>query len=469
LADANVNHVRHYLYSSAIAQISTGSSLCSGFMLSSDLLVTAHHCTASGPNIFATFFPNWTLVDSPETNRLIAGLGFGAAHPNFSMVRAQVLAPWQCASWFQPPGLDIHFYVCEQRVLVWGAGLQFSVGPGDVFGHLDVTHVVPSNGASTNNLTVNRRLSNGDPWRVLLSPGGNRHVSAFHDNCAGYSDCRGTRNADALPGSSGGATLRGSDNRVWGALFGHSPSTGNDPRPQGGFGNRFRDLWAPFPSSVYSVQFPDRVSDVPAPTMVTLWPGIGGSGGNPVQINCEPDEIVVGLFVSVYRDVWNPTAPYDLPIGNVGAICEPVADTSLPRLQQDHARAITPGSHDTSYVSSLGSSALRFNRYRNTVLSTMGLDPHSSQPWVRCPGGYGVSGLTGRVKFGRLRAITELRCRPYFGSGSEISINTSHLLGTVETGSVQASYSCGAVSRIASGLNLRMGWFVDQLALRCRA
>src|SRR5690625_7506456 len=87
--------------------------------------------------------------------------------------------------------------------------------PGDLFGHLDPLATNPGNDVPVYYLTVNRRLSDSNPRRILLSPNGRVQNRGATPCASGYSShCTGTQGADLLPGSAGCAVLLRSSNKV---------------------------------------------------------------------------------------------------------------------------------------------------------------------------------------------------------------------------------------------------------------
>ncbi len=475
--DSNVNHARHSHYGRAVARILPSG--CSAFLISRDRLVTAHHCTHGAPAVAATFMRHelpdtWAEI---EVDELLHQLGFSDVSLR-AAATTLVLEPWVCTWHSREPERDIEYYTCWAVPVQTLPGYFTSIHPGDVFGHLDITTQHPANQASTNNLTVNSPGSDSNPSETLLSPGGHRDVSVY-DGCVDegadddYQECRGTQRDDTLPGSSGGASLRGSDNRVWGVHNGQKRNTVSDPgrnlmRHSGPFSDINRNLWAPFTANTTALQYYERFSDVSEPVATYGTAPIGGTGGTIQGSMCQDDEVVIGIVGSRYFDTWNvPSSPPSV-LGNFGIVCAPVIDSAGHFLQSDHATVFTTGSHDTGFFASLGASPLTYNRYRHTAVSQgQPALPNQEIETFLCPAGYAVSGISATEKFGMVRAVRQVRCRHVFETARPtITYNLTHF-GNVESGSLLKSSNCPTPSRFAVGVSVRSGWFTDRISLVC--
>jgi hypothetical protein len=469
----NATHARHSLYGRATANyfwpIGGGlADTCTGFMISRDRLATAHHCTQGRPDITTVQFVPSTPFAELETRELLEGLGFFSSQLDAAVALAR--SAWTCTWHSKHPSRDIEYYTCWARTFQIAPGYSVSLHPGDIFGHFDITTSLPPNQANTNALTVNELLPSSDR-EVLLSPNGHRQAGLADSCWGGYSSCAATQGDDTLPGSSGGASIRSSNNLVWGVFNGYSWGPGSDPGRNpvcyDGFCDFNLNKWARLSSYTTSLQYWSRISDLVAPSTTVGTTTLGGSGGSPYGFFCEDDEAVIGIVGSQYEDQWAPSGGDPLVLGNFGIVCGPGRDSSGHFLQSDHAYVYTAGSYDTGFSSSLAPAPLRFNRYRNTVLAQgRQYFPNDEIESFICPAGYAVSSISARIKYSKVRAITQIRCRHMFNSSFTDYTYGLTNFGTTESGSTGATASCGT-GQFVVGAYTQSGWFTDSIRLTC--
>lgn len=464
--DSNADHSRGSLYGRATAYI---DSYCSGFMISRDMLVTAHHCYEGQATLTDVRFLSNEPTAEFEVREIFRRMGFFASQLDAAADLA--LEGWTCTWHSRHTSRDIEYYVCSAQSFQTTSSYSVSLHPGDIFGHLDITTSVPADDAPTDDLTVNQRYA-ASLHQVLLSPKGRRKVSSY-DDCVGssYSSCVATVGDDTLGGSSGGASIRSSDNLAWGVANGHrfhnNGSAERDLRCSEGFFCRLNlNLWSPFSSYTTGIQYYPRISDLDPPSTTFGTSTVGGTGGSPYNLGCEDDEAVIGIVGTQYEDEW--TAPgLPLVLGNFGLVCGPGRDSSSHFLQSDHATVRTAGSYDTDFVSSLDPAPTLLNRYRNSVLSHGQAHILNDEvEWFLCPAGYAVAGISVREKYSRVRAITQVRCRHMFETSQLDLLYSQTDFGTVEAGSTAASTTCGT-GKFAVSASVRSGWFTDSISLFC--
>jgi hypothetical protein len=158
-------------------------------------------------------------------------------------------------------------------------------------------------------------------------------------------------------------------------------------------------------------------------------------------------------------------------MGNFGVVCAPVLNSSSRYLQYDYSTVLTATSWDTSFTYSIdaGPTPARLNRYLSTVLSHgLNVRPYTRQESVVCPSGYAVSSIELRTKYGKVRGVVQVVCRHIFDSWRpHLTLSTFGRMGGLEPGTASVSTTC-AVGTVASGAQVRAGWFTDAVGLRCR-
>lgn len=471
---ATLSSARHSLYSLGVGRLEFED--CTGFLISRDLFVTAHHCTEGASSVDVQFLPG-NPFDEVETNRQMRRLGFWSGSYT-TAATATALGEWNCNRLSRESGMDIEYYVCPAVSFTAKSGYTVSLHPGDIFGHLDVTTNALVNNTAVEGLSVNQRFSTSDPDEVLVSPNGKRTVSSTYDVCwippgQSYAGCLTTQGEDMLPGSSGGATLRRDDSLVWGVLNGFFSINGGTPgrtvHYTSGASAPNRHRWSPLTANTLSNQYYPRVSDLPNVSSTSLTVSAGGSGGSPATLECDDDEAIVGVIGSQYNDPWTGTGSEPLVLGNFGIVCGPGRDSAGHFLQSDHLYVRTLGSYDTDFADSINPSPTRYNRYRNTALASMRTGfTNEEQTSFICPAGYALLSLKVRVKYGKIRRIEDIRCRHMFDSTQvDLTYGSVTGFGTTEASTTSTTMTC-PTGEFGFGVNVRTGWFTDQLQLICR-
>jgi hypothetical protein len=460
---------------------------CSGALISRHRFVTAHHCNYQDQSIRVSF-----LHRSPtrvaETESRLRDLGF-APGALLTQATQTALGLWDCGYTSQDGTKDLDYYYCYEKWFVIQPGYWVQLHPGEIFGHMDISTSVPAAGVATHNLTTNRTSSDvnfGLPERILFSPNGIRRAIASTACGAtgnappgGYTGCQTTQGDDTAGGSSGGASLVASDSRAWAVLSGHFGATSGAydlqcwlafPRTQTDACDDKRHTWAPFTATTNQLQYAPRYSSLGTPV---YWNTslAGGTGGVLATHQCQNDEAMIGLVTSRYHDIWAADGSNPLVMGNIGAICAPSLNSQGRYLQYDYATVRTSTSHDTNYQHAIDGAPYppRLNRYLSTVFGDGHLYvPHLRQESIVCPSGYAVGAVTVRVKYGTIRSITSVVCRPLFDSNLPTrTLTTSDRMGATENFSVPATLDCGG-GLVAGGIRTRSGWFTDAIGLRCR-
>ena len=441
---------------------------CSGFLLNAFDFVTAHHCNTSatiGSRIHPTF-ATMTSTGVTSTVRLrqrLSMLGVATTHLDDAV---NVLSgAWDCQYIYRPGSRDIVVYQCDPKTIVLSSGIERSLYPGDVWGHLDGTYSAPSESSGVYNLSNNAR-NESDPLRTLLSPGG--EVVSGNDDCAEsqYSSCVAQQGADALRGSSGGAALELDSNLVYGVIHGFRACSGDEnrnPRDQNWWCNR--NLNTRLAQGMEVV--PPISGSLPPPSSSSYSVMYGGAGGTLTNQNCLGREALVGLVLSEYQDNYNSGA---ISVGLLASVCSVVHPTVL---RWDQMFVQSPGSYDTNFATTPDASdpnRVRVNRFVNTI-DTGSVAP-LTQPvvndlmWEICPSGYAVASLTGRFKYGKVMRLDSAICR-HTTSISAPDLTTLIDAGAIETGATSFTTSC-PTGNYANGLRLRVGWFLNAVSLRCR-
>jgi hypothetical protein len=450
---------------------------CSGGLISRSRLVTAEHCNG-GPAISPLFLVNDGLGLEIAEQRF-RDLGFRPGTLT-ETAAVQSLTPgfWNCNNPQVDGTRDLVYYFCGERQFEAQPGYFVSLHPGEIFGHLDIQVGAPDNLSGVIGLTVNGR----DGWpkqQVMLSPNGVRYTGLAQGCSPGYTNCASTQGDDTLGGSSGGVSVLSANTRTWGVANGHSYASGPDPvrTPMCWTGNTGgatncavnRNTWTTFTSLTAQLQYTPSYTSIAAAPRFDATSALGGSGGSPITHDCEFTDAMIGIVASVYADPWNPGTP--VVLGNFGAVCAPVLNSSPNYLQLDYATVRTATSYDTDFQWSVdgGTYPPRLNRYISTILSDMGPTlAFSRQQLFVCPSGYAVAAIGGLTKFGVVRRLSSVTCRDVFPPyGADIFYSTDGRMGSTEIGSTFGSSSCPS-GTFAAGASVRAGWFTDQIRLRCR-
>lgn len=481
------NHRSGVSYAMATANITTGTGLCSAFLIGPSKLVTADHCLPKNAPLDYEVKLGFGRVRNEgylhllTTLNLFYDLGYrGNAQVSLAVdfARNGVEEHWYCNLVDRDGNRDIAYFECPPKLVMGPSGSGYAVlYPGDLFGHLDPVATNPGNDVPVYYLTVNRRLSDSNPRRILLSPNGRVQNRGATPCASGYSShCTGTQGADLLPGSSGGAVLLRSSNKVFGVSSLHRWTGGGNsysrtPRCHTGFlcwPNK--NMFARFTAKVYEEQFLASISSLTTHTSYTTTPMLGVGGSSYHELSCAANEAVVGLIGSTYTD----SSTNEARLANLGVICGPVTGSpdTLAIWQSTNFFVQTGGSLDTKYYATPNATSndrARWNRYRRTIFSNQGSGSSyvKEQETLLCPPSMALTEIEVSVQSSRILAVSGIVCNSLQGdSTTKVTMNPrSRSFGRA---SGEASMISCSTGRVSSGMNVWTHPYTSRMQLRCR-
>ena len=473
----------------------SNDSWCSGGMVSRQIYATAEHCHPGRQTVGIRFDPE---ADTFSVRARLARLGVGnppgtiVTNDNLTAATRAALEPWLCDLALEnvSGGRDIEYYRCDPKPMSFVDGETHLVYPGDVFGYFDTTHYHPEPNQWIHSLSWNFRFTESTGLRrILLSPNGHKHraetvgcaASPLEGESGSWSECRAVQRNDMRKNSSGGPVFRNSSHLVWALHQGHQTDEGvNGAHLSGqavchgtsGSCNRNYHTVSPITSGLESNKWSTRQNVLSSSPTWTTSGTLGFSTGTAVSLHCANDEAMIGIVGAQMALGWESTRPIHL--ANLAAICAPIPGNAEHNL--DHAYAQAAGVFANDFEATPGptsSDRVRFNRYRATRLTLEESDQTLTlqQTWQMCPAGMAVSAIESVFRSGVLAHIPAITCRPYQSGVSSsgdvrVSIPTS-TMGHMVLGAPSYNISCPSNS-IAAGLNLRVGWLIDNYGLRCR-
>lgn len=458
------------LYARAVADVPG----CSAWLISDDILVTAHHCGLRDDSPIRVRFGLYgeSLEDDHgrgEADGRVALYRAGVPQAEAFGMRASSFQQFRCdfvSSDYPSQDRDVEYWRCRPNEVVYTTPpfdreRRVQILPGHVWGHYEVQLGERPDDSDLYLASVNNphRASRDS---VVLSPNG--WVIDPDDSFSDFEHNFEYIGADNLCGSSGGPVIDERTHRAFGLQTGGYAITwdpdacdrtvhGNDWLTQ----QRFSNVGTYLGTSVRA--FTERAPEsMPLAAIGThLSPWVGGTGGTLHDASCPPDFAALGIVYTSYSG----------HVGNFGVVCAPYrrfsdasgADQTI-RVVWDQATVIAGGSIDTGFARATNAD---WNAYWHERLTAP--DAYSTQSVLTCPPGSWLSGV--RVASSRsVDRIYDIDCRemrrPY--AAARTAVIQPITFGGIPAGGTQTD--CGAES-LVTGLRVRSGHWTDGMQLRC--
>lgn len=464
-----------------------GWNWCSAALIGSYKVVTADHCVehldlGTGVGFTPAFYdglniPLFTPVSDlkvTEIGMIAFGLRGSALSNAIQDARAHTMSrgTWTCYYAGQDGTRDVAYLTCDGLPLLDQNNRINVIGPGDVYGFLDVKIESPGNDIPVYTLSVNALANSPAQKHLLLSPNG-KVQNRGSTTCANlpwtsYTNCTAVQGMDILPGSSGGAVFTRDDNRVFAIVNGTS-STSRNPVCAGNKNPCLKNLEKVSRMSAQAFEDAniDPLTSLSSPPSVSTSSRHASSTGIQFNARCADDEAMIGLIGG-----WSsPFLSGERQLSSLGSVCAPVFSNFGVLYQGDTYVQSGGASNVTDGGTGVYSSGERIllNRYRNTVSTTTWvafLPVRMPQTVALCSGGTAIYRVDAFVESGVVRGIKAVGCRDDSGA--------SYMLDIPNTGLGSGTSASSVVSRSCSGKRVAIGHFqwiestVEDIQLICR-
>jgi hypothetical protein len=476
--ESDPTYYRGSLYGRATANLDMGSGgRCSGWMITDNILVTAHHCRNGHTTITAKFgqydaSPGGNAAGLADARNRLAELGVPLAVS--ATIGDSTLTHFSCSlyeSEYPSTSRDVDFYLCAPNQVTmnippFNRNRTFEFHPGHLWGQYELDLGSRSDGdyiyaISTNK--TNAQDSAGLPNSVLLSPHG--YVYDGDDDFYGqYAHNFEFVGSDIICGSSGGVMMDQTDHRAFGLITGQYSLSGDDSCDRTGHGNG-----GTFYSNVGTylgdgaatlVGYGASYDGVPkVGTHNSAW--VGGTGGTLRTMTCPTNFVATGVIGTRINGV----------IGNFGVVCTPYrrgyfettgADATVGR-DFKNSTVLAGGSIDTDFVVANGTD---YNTYWHDVVPNH--DGSTPQSQIQCPFGSYLSGVNVSRVNALISGVDSIRCTELKKVGNSVEQRASTFSTPGLSGATASKQTALCKDNsYATGLIERSGYFTDGFQLAC--
>ncbi len=469
--ETDATYFRGALYGRATAHLDMGvnsdgeTGLCSGWLITDNILVTANHCRTGNASITARFGmydsqPGLFTNGTADARQRQGELGLQGISP--AILTDALLTTFSCSLYETEPSRDVDYYICSSNKVTitmqpFGRSRTFELFPGHLWGQYEVELGGRANDDAVYSVSVNRtnaQVDAGQSRTVLLSPNG--WVSdAAYDHVFKY------LGADSLCGSSGGVIVDQSNHRAFAVVSAEVGEADSCTRTIHSNSNSYANVGEEL-GDVAGTLLGYGVSSDPLPKVGTHNTAyVGGTGGVARTTSCPPNFVAVGVIGTRTSNV----------VGNFGLICSPYrrgyneatgADATLSR-DLKNSTVIAGGSIDTSFA--VASNA-DYNAYWHDVVPNSSAT--SPQAQLMCPFGSYLSGATVSRVNALISGIDSIRCTELkkVGSAVQSRFTLSASAGLSGQTSTKQSALCTTNSYV-TGIFERSGHFTDGFRFSC--